>query len=386
MDCIALILAAGYSTRFNAEVPKQYMPINGLPLLRHVINAFLFNKHINGICVVINEEHQGMYSDAVKGLQLLPFAIGGQTRQCSARNGLTHLAAIGIKPRKVLIHDAARANISQGIITNVVLELERYDAVDVQLPVYDSVKRHINDRIAMVDRNGLFASQTPQGFRYAIISECHVMAEQNNASYTDDISLLATENTEARIGFVTGDPKNTKITTANDLEHKADIDIRIGLGYDIHRFSHESGYIKLGGIGIESLLLEAHSDGDVVLHALTDAILGAIGAGDIGNLFPDTDPALRGADSAIFVRRALDIAADYGYTVHNVDIVIIAQKPKIGLHRAAIRSNIAAILNIAADFVNIKATTAEGLGAIGREEGIAVNAVVLLKTAEPYKY
>jgi 2-C-methyl-D-erythritol 4-phosphate cytidylyltransferase/2-C-methyl-D-erythritol 2,4-cyclodiphosphate synthase len=325
---------------------------------------------------VISAEHRGLYDAATAGLQLLPPVSGGPNRQDSVRNGLESLA--DLHPDHVLIHDAARPFVSPAIIDRTLAALADAPGAIVAIPVTDTLKRAEDGQVGeTVDRSGLWRAQTPQAFRFAEILAAHRAAR--GAAMTDDAAVA--EAARLPMKLVMGADDNFKITTAEDLQRAerllapAASEFRTGTGYDVHRFAAGDG-VTLCGIRIaHDQALEGHSDADVGLHALTDAILGAIGAGDIGSHFPPSDRQWRGVDSAKFVEHAAGLVAAKGGRITHVDVTLICERPKIAPHRAAMVSRIAGILHLAEDRVSVKATTTEGLGFTGRREGIAAQAV-----------
>jgi 2-C-methyl-D-erythritol 4-phosphate cytidylyltransferase/2-C-methyl-D-erythritol 2,4-cyclodiphosphate synthase len=374
--CIALIVAAGAGTRFGGELPKQYMPLAGRAVLRHSIEAFLSHAAVSGVRVVISAEHRSLYDAATAGLRLLPPVHGGPNRQDSVRNGLESLA--DQQPAHVLIHDAARPFLSAAIIDRALAALAAGPGAIVAIPVTDTLKRAKDGHVGeTVDRTGLWRAQTPQAFRFGEILSAHRAAR--GAAMTDDAAVAEAAGMPMKL--VMGADDNFKITTAEDLQRAermlapAAPEFRTGTGYDVHRFAAGDG-VTLCGIRIaHDQALEGHSDADVGLHALTDAILGAIGAGDIGSHFPPSDPQWRGVDSAQFLGHAAKLVATKGGRITHVDVTLICERPKIAPHRAAMISRIAGILGLADDRVSVKATTTEGLGFTGRREGIAAQAV-----------
>ncbi len=378
-DCIALIVAAGSGTRVGGDVPKQYLPLAGRAVLRHSAETFLRHPAIAGVGVVISAEHRARYDAATAGLQMLPPVVGGTTRQESVRNGLESLA--GLQPARVLIHDAARPLLSAAIIDRAVAALDDASAAIVAVPVADTLKREDGGRIAeTVDRRGLWRAQTPQAFRYAEILAAHRSAA--GAAMTDDAAVA--EAAGLPVKLVMGADDNFKITTAEDLRRAERLvgagatEFRTGTGYDVHRFVAGDGVTICGVRVAHDQSLEGHSDADVGLHALTDAILGAIGAGDIGSHFPPNDPQWRGADSARFLAHAAALVAEKGGRIAHVDVTLICERPKIAPHRAAMVARIAGILGIEDGRTSVKATTTEGLGFTGRREGIAAQAVATI--------
>lgn len=374
--CIALIVAAGSGTRFGGELPKQYLPLAGRAVLRHSTETFLRHPAISGVRMVISAEHRALYDKATAGLRLLPPVIGGANRQDSVRNGLESLAEL--QPAQVLIHDAARPFPSSAIIDRTLAALDDTAGAIVAIPVTDTLKRGLDGRVGeTVDRTGLWRAQTPQAFRFAEILAAHRAAK--GAALTDDAAVAEAAGLPMRL--VMGADDNFKITTGADLQRAERLlapgasEFRTGTGYDVHRFAAGNG-VTLCSVRIaHDQALEGHSDADVGLHALTDAILGAIGAGDIGSHFPPSDPQWRGVDSATFLAHAGGLVAGKGGRITHVDVTLICERPKIAPHRAAMVARIADILGLEEHRVSVKATTTEGLGFTGRREGIAAQAV-----------
>ena len=375
-NSIALIVAAGSGTRLGGEVPKQYLPLAGRAVLRHSVETFLRHPAITGVRVVISAEHRALYESAVAGLPMLPPAVGGASRQDSVRNGLESLA--DQQPDCVLIHDAARPFLTHEIIDRALAALDDAPGAVVAVPVADTLKRGQDGRVSgTVDRSALWRAQTPQAFRYADILAAHRHAK--GPAMTDDAAVA--EAAGLPVTLVMGADDNFKITTADDLRRAerlagtAGQEFRTGSGYDVHRFAPGNGVTICGVRIAHDQSLEGHSDADVGLHALTDAILGTIGAGDLGSHFPPGDPQWRGADSAQFLTHAAGLVAAKSGRIAHVDVTLICERPKIAPHRAAMITRIAAILGLDEGRVSVKATTTEGLGFTGRREGIAAQAV-----------
>ena len=334
---------------------------------------------MSGVQVVYQPAHRDLYDQAVAGLDLPEPVPGGATRQDSGWLGLERLAlSPGGPPDYVLIHDAARPLVDAGTISRVVAALESAPAAIAAVQVIDTLKKGVDGFTAgTVDRAGLWRAQTPQGFRFSSILEAH--RRLAGAGLTDDAAVA--EAAGLPVALVPGSPDNIKVTTPIDLERAHRLlgtgfpDIRTGLGFDTHRFA-SGDEVMLCGVKVpHSHSLEGHSDADVVLHALTDAILGAISAGDIGSHFPPSEPKWRGVDSTVFLRHAAELVRARGGAIGHVDVTIICERPKVGPHRAAMVARLAEVLEIEPGRVSVKATTTEKLGFTGREEGIAAQAI-----------
>lgn len=386
LPCAALVVAGGTGQRFGAERPKQYLDLAGRPILRRTVEAFLRHPQIGTVLVVIDPAWRSLYDDAVDGLDVPEPVTGGATRQDSVRNGLEALAARGNYGR-VLIHDAARPLVDAATISAVIAALDTTPGAIAAVPVADTLKRGRDSdgtgRIvtATVEREGLWRAQTPQGFRFPEILAAH--RDAAGLSLTDDAAVA--ERAGLPVALVPANEENFKVTTPDDLTRAARVvlaslgDVRTGTGFDVHRFT-EGGFVTLCGLRVpHDQGLEGHSDADVGLHALTDAILGALAAGDIGSHFPPSDPQWRGADSAKFLRHAADLVAARGGIIAHADVTIICERPKVGPHREAMAERVAGILGIARDRVSVKATTTERLGFTGRGEGIAAQAVATIR-------
>lgn len=370
----ALIAAGGSGLRLGGEVPKQYQKINGKSILRHTLDVFLSCPGLQGICVVINPAHKDLYNDAVRGLDLPAPIEGGNDRKKSIINGLHYFSNLKNEDA-VLIHDAARPLVSHTDIMAVALSAQNTGATTLAIPVSDTQKYSSGD---YVDRKDLWSIQTPQGFHYGIITQAHEQAS-NETEYTDDTSLVAAMG--KNIDLVSGSRCNIKITTQDDLTLAEKLlappayETRTGFGCDVHAFT-DGGNVRLCGVDIpHDKSLKGHSDADVALHALTDALLGTIGGGDIGLHFPPSDPQWKNADSALFLQKAVDMVKLQKGRISNLDLTIICEAPKITPYRDAMQARIADICGIDISRVNIKATTTEKLGFTGRGEGIAAQAV-----------
>ncbi len=380
MTVAALIVAAGRGERLGARLSKAYVPLAGRPLLTHALERFLAHPGIDAVLAVIDPAHAGHYAEAAAGLGLAPPAFGGATRQASVLAGLEALAERA--PARVLIHDAARPFPSAALIDRVLDALATAAGVLPAVAVVDSLR--LVDGRGRLDgeaaRDNLVRAQTPQGFAYRPILAAHrALAE---TSFTDDAALARA----AGIGVVTvtGDEDNFKVTHPDDMIRAQRLATpawrwRTGTGFDVHRLVPGRPCI-IGGVTIPAETgLAGHSDADVALHALTDAILGAIAAGDIGHHFPPSDPRWRDADSALFLEEAARLVGAAGGVVEHVDLTVICERPRLGPHRGAIRERIAALLALPPDTVSVKATTTERLGFTGRGEGIAAQAAATVR-------
>jgi 2-C-methyl-D-erythritol 4-phosphate cytidylyltransferase/2-C-methyl-D-erythritol 2,4-cyclodiphosphate synthase len=377
---VALVVAAGRGHRLRAATPKQYLPLAGLPLLRHSLAAFAAHPAIDAVAAVISPDDRALYDSAAEGLSILAPILGGATRQESVRNGLEALLARD--PERVLIHDAARPFVDAATITRVLDALDDGPAAIAAVPVADTLKRSEGTHIAAtVERRDLWRAQTPQGFHYRAILEAHRRAA-GETEMTDD--AMVAEHAGMSVTLVMGSEDNFKVTTADDLKRaerlvQGPAEIRTGLGFDAHRFGPGKS-LWLCGIEIPfDKTLSGHSDADVGLHAATDALLGAIGAGDIGVHFPPSDPKWQGAASHKFLRHAADLVAKAGGAIVNLDVTLICEAPRIGPLRNAMVARIAEILGVPESRVSVKATTTEGMGFTGRGDGIAAQAVAAVR-------
>jgi 2-C-methyl-D-erythritol 4-phosphate cytidylyltransferase/2-C-methyl-D-erythritol 2,4-cyclodiphosphate synthase len=376
----ALIVAAGSGTRFGGALPKQYLPLGGTSVLRHAVAAFATHPRIAGVQVVIREEDRALFEKTVSGLSLLPPVPGGAERQDSVRLGLE--ALVRHDPARVLIHDGARPFPDAALIARILDGLDSAPAAIPALPLGDTVKQVEEGRIqGTVDRSQLWRAQTPQGFHFKAILAAHRAAV--GRVLTDDSAVAEAAGMAPLV--VPGSEDNLKVTTAQDLAAAERLlaarlgDIRVGQGFDVHPFG-PGDHIMVCGIAIpHDAGLVGHSDADVGLHALTDALLGAIGDGDIGMHFPPSDPQWRGAASDRFLAHAAVLVRDKGGDIAGVDITVICERPKIAPHRAAMIERVAAILAISPARVSVKATTTEGLGFTGRREGIAAQAIATVR-------
>ncbi len=382
--CIALIVAAGRGSRFGGPLPKQYALLDGQPVLRHSILALKSVPEINELRVIIAAGDESAYETAVEGLDLPPPILGGQSRQQSVLRGLEALVSANPPPDLVVIHDGARPFVRPVEVRNCIAAgaSSGIDGAILGIPVADTVKRVADGAIVeTVPRANLWRAQTPQVFRFGSLLEAHravaALAISEATALTDDSAVA--EHAGLKLAMVAGSDDNRKITTSDDLRQTLTMETRTALGFDVHGFGPGSA-VTLGGVAIpHDQGLAGHSDADVALHALTDAVLGTIGAGDIGQHFPPSDPQWRGASSDRFLRHAVSlVAARRGRIVH-LDLTLVCEAPRIGPHRTAIAARIAEIAGLDLSRVSVKATTTEGLGFTGRREGIAAQAVATVE-------
>ncbi len=376
----ALIVSGGSGTRAGGGLPKQYRRLAGIPVLRRSIDAFRACPQISRVQVVIGAGHEAEFEQATAGAPIAPPVPGGETRQDSVGRGLAALA--NVNPDFVLIHDAARPLVSQRIIESVIAELRSgAQAVVPLLPVPDSLRRLGDDGVGpSVPRDGLCRAQTPQGFPYQLIRSVHERFVGQAAS--DDVTLA--ELAGMRIVAVAGEEANFKVTTAADFNFAERLlagasETRTGAGFDVHRFV-AGDHVWLCGVRIpHDRCLEGHSDADAGLHALTDAILGALAAGDIGEYFPPSEERWRGAPSRLFLEHAAELVRNIGGAIVHCDVTMICEWPKLAPHRDAMRASIAEILGLDISRISVKATTTEGLGFTGRGEGLAAQAIATIR-------
>lgn len=368
----AIIVAAGRGLRAGGERPKQWQPLAGRTVLAHAVAAF---AHLGRVVVVLHPDDMAEGAACLGGTVTL--VAGGDTRAESVRNALEVLDGSGV--RDVLIHDGARPCIRADLVTRVMDALRGAEAAAPALAVTDALWRGQSGRVeGHVPRDGLYRAQTPQGFRLAPILAAH-RAHPGGAADDVEVALAA----GIAVAIVTGDDDNIKITWPGDLARAEGIlgggmDVRLGNGFDVHAFC-EGDHVMLCGVRVDhDQGLLGHSDADVGLHALTDAIYGALADGDIGRHFPPSDPQWKGAASAVFLAHAVSRARAAGFAIGNADVTLICEAPKIGPHADAMRESLARIMGIDAGRVSVKATTTERLGFAGRKEGIAAMATATL--------
>jgi 2-C-methyl-D-erythritol 4-phosphate cytidylyltransferase/2-C-methyl-D-erythritol 2,4-cyclodiphosphate synthase len=387
LPAVALIVAGGRGLRAGGEIPKQYRKLGGAPVLRRTLLAFVRHPEVARVQVVIHPDDRALYDAAAQGLGAPPPVDGGATRQESVAAGLAALAEQG--DAIVLIHDAARPLVPAGLIDRCLGKARAQRtagqpiAVVPALAVADSLRSGGERLESEVDRAGLWRVQTPQCFGLHEMAALHRRAAGEDA--TDDAALAM------RAGWlvetVAGDEMNLKLTTPDDFARAEDLlaargSVRTGFGFDVHAFE-EGDHVWIGGVRIaHGRALKGHSDADVALHALTDALLGAIAAGDIGDHFPPSDPQWKGAPSPLFLEHARGLVSARGGRIEHVDVTIVCEAPRIGPHRDGMRARIAELLRLAPDRVSVKATTTERLGFTGRGEGIAAQAIATVRMPE----
>jgi 2-C-methyl-D-erythritol 4-phosphate cytidylyltransferase/2-C-methyl-D-erythritol 2,4-cyclodiphosphate synthase len=378
---VALVVAGGSGSRSGGGTPKQYRRLAGKSVLGHTIDH-LRHPGIDVIQVIAAPGHRAFYEDAIAGHSLPAPIAGGPTRQQSVRNGLEHLATSGAA--SVLIHDAARPLVPARVIDDLLGALKTMRGAVPVLPVADSLARGGQTLGDTVSRDGLVRVQTPQAFDFAAILAAH-RSWSGSADCGDDAQVARAAGLD--VAMVEGDSRLEKLTYASDfaqaeLRLAGRMTTRTGMGFDVHAFA-PGDHLWLGGVRVpHDRSLEGHSDADVVLHAITDALLGTIGDGDIGMHFPPSDPQWRGAASAAFLAHARSLLAARGGMIDHIDVTIICEAPRIGPYREAMRTAIAELLGLRTGRVSIKATTTERLGFTGRGEGMAAQAIATVRLAE----
>lgn len=376
MTITAIIVAAGRGHRAGGGVPKQYRPLKGRPVLTHTLAVFRTHPRVDHCLVVIHPDDTTLAKKAAGDTKLVH---GGQTRAASVAAGLGNVPE---GTTKVLIHDAARPCVPIDVVDRVIGSLDRSSAAAPGLKLSDALWDVEDGQIRAVrDRASVRRAQTPQGFDLMAIRAAYQSATGQEA---DDVEVAL--NHGINVAMVDGDARNIKITTPEDFERarrimEAPLDVRTGTGFDVHRLIEGSG-VTLCGVDLShDRKLSGHSDADVAMHAITDAIFGALADGDIGQHFPPSDPQWKGAASSIFLKHAVNLASDRGFTISNLDCTIICETPKIGPHAQAMRASLAAITGLEEARISVKATTSERLGFTGRSEGIAAQASATLVRA-----
>ncbi len=373
MQTAAIIVAAGRGTRAGGPVAKQWQSVAGRPVARWTLEVF---APVAQLILVVHPEDSARAAAVAQGLDVT-IVEGGATRDASVRAGLEALSAAA--PDLVLIHDVARPCVSRGLIDRVIAALATSPGAAPALAVTDALWSGADGQVTGThDRAGLYRAQTPQGFRYAEILAAH---RAHTGGAADDVEVARASGLD--VAIVPGEERNLKITGPEDFARAATLletgmDIRLGNGFDVHRFG-PGDHVMLCGVRVPHPRgLVGHSDADVGLHAVTDALYGALAEGDIGRHFPPSDPQWKGAESHVFLRHACKLAREKGFAISNVDCTLICEQPKIGPHAEAMMQAMAAIMDVAPDRVSVKATTSERLGFTGREEGIAALATATL--------
>ncbi len=366
---VALIVAAGSGSRVGGDIPKQFRPVRGKPMLRHSYEALSAHPSISKVYVAIGAGQEAEASTALHGLPEAIFVQGGATRRESVHLGLKAIATDGGADR-ILIHDAARPFLPGTVIDDLIDALDEAPGAVPALPVVDSLSRGDQNLSETVDREQLWRIQTPQAFAFADIFAAHEIWTGDEP--TDDARMLMASGGQVRI--VPGSEALNKFTFSTDFAGSTMPSFRSGNGFDVHRLVPDAELWLCGVLIPHDKGLAGHSDADVAMHALTDAILGAIAKGDIGDHFPPTDPQWRGASSDRFLAYAMQLARDEGYALANADVTIICERPKVGPFRGQMRQRLAEIMAVDVDCISVKATTTEMLGFTGRGEGIAAQA------------
>ena len=372
MQTAVIIVAAGRGSRMGGEVPKQWQMLADKPVLAHTLAAFAGMR----VVLVIHPDDRARAEGL--GVELVE---GGATRDASVLAGLRALEGSGVEA--VMIHDGARPLVSRALIDRLVAALEHHEGAAPALPVADALWRWVEGMVAgTVDRTGLWRAQTPQAFRFAPILAAHLA---HPGGSLDDVQVARDAGLD--VAIVEGEETNLKLTWPGDFARAEailkgrDMDVRMGNGYDVHAFC-EGDHLWLCGVRVpHGKGLLGHSDADVGMHALTDAIYGALAEGDIGRHFPPSDPQWKGAASHIFLAHAIGLARSRGYELGNCDVTLVCERPKIGPHALAMQAELARIMGVDAGRVSVKATTSERLGFTGREEGIASLATAVLVKA-----
>lgn len=382
MRIAGIILAAGAGKRAESEIAKQLVTLGGRPLLSWSLAVFSIHNLISHIVLVVPAGDEETYRQAFPEADRI--VAGGPTRSASVLAGLESLGSDSKSDfSHVMIHDAARPGVTSDIINRLVKALERYDGAAPALPVSDALKRKTGQSLVNVDRSALWRIQTPQAFRMSTILSA---LRDGGGDYVDDFA--AAEHVGARLGLIEGQETLGKVTYPEDFNHMERLlrpvaAPRIGTGFDVHALVEGDGLVLCGLPVPHTHTLKGHSDADVAWHALTDAILGALSLGDIGDFFPPSEPQWAGANSEIFLQAAVQHAQEAGFVVGNCDITIICELPKIGPHKQAMKERTSQVLGIPADRISVKATTTEQLGFTGRGEGIAAQAAVVMVQAGP---
>ena len=389
-NVVAISPAAGRGTRVGGELPKQYRPLRGKPLLWHTLSRIESSPAVKAIILVVHPEDRALCRDHVLGegegfTKLRQLVDGGAERFESVRAGLQ---AAGEGDEIVVVHDAVRPFVSEALIHRVIAAAQRYDAAIAAVPAIDTIKEVAEGVVVRTPpRSRMWCAQTQQAFRRDLLAAAYSGLAPGEGA-TDEAGLI--ERLGRPVHIVVGEHENVKVTTAQDMEEAewrmnsigkgdtARVSRRVGQGYDVHRLRSGRDLI-LGGVRIEHPRgLEGHSDADVLTHAIIDALLGAAGLGDIGRQFPDSDPAYKDISSLILLERVGDMLSEQGVAVVNVDAVIVAQSPRLAPYMEGMSNALSRVMRLPPERISLKATTTEGLGFVGREEGIAAQAVALV--------
>ena len=376
---IAIIVACGNSLRFNSVYPKQYTELYGEILINHTIKNFLKNHEIGLVLLVLNKKHKKFFKKIIKNNKIVR-TYGGDSRQKSVFYGLKFINKFN--PKNILIHDANRPFVDTKLISQIFKRLKEFKAVVPRIKIQDTIKKIEINKISSINRDKIFALQTPQGFNFKELLKKH--RKTNIKNFTDDSSLFDNKNKELK--YINGSNENIKITDKNDLifakklyysKNKSNL---IGLGIDFHRFINKKGKLILCGVKIPfHKTLIAHSDGDLGYHAISDGILGAISEGDIGIHFPDTSKKNKNLDSAKILKYTYELMKKkINKDIGNIDLTFIGEEPKFSKYQKKMKSNISKLLNLNLNQVNIKATTTEKMGPLGNKEGLGAFALINL--------
>lgn len=379
MSVWCVVLAAGRGQRAGLDENKVFFRWNGRSVLSRCLDALAGSGAYDGIALVLSREDLPRYREltALEGENPLVkrIAFGGATRQESSRNGLSVLPE---DVEIVSVHDAARPFVTGEIIRATIDDARRCGSGVISTPVVDTIKQLIDGRVTTPERSTLRAVQTPQSFNFDMLRAAHARAAEEGLEVTDDAMVFEHMYGTVHLSSAPGAEKNVKLTHPEDFRALAGPEMRIGSGYDAHRLKAGRRLVLCGVEVPHDRGLDGHSDADVAVHALMDALLGAIGEGDIGRHFPDSDPSYAGISSMLLLKQVMDRVRERGYRVQNVDVTIVAQRPKLAAHIPQMRENIAAALGVDADCANVKATTTERMGFEGEEIGISAQAVALL--------
>ncbi len=373
MSFCLILLAAGESKRFNSKIPKPFVKIGGKTILEQSLIKFSKIKEIKKVIIVINKKHFKFFKKI--NLENINKVVGGKTRQESTLNALKYIKKNNFKCSNVLIHDAARPNFSKKLIKKIIKASSK-NIVIPKIPIHDALKESISDEILLnLPRENFFTTQTPQSFKFKQILNLH---KKNKSLYKDD-DLSLVQSIKKNVKFIDGEKSNFKITNESDfkmLKNYIHLKTSMGIGFDVHRLVPKRK-LFLAGLKIKSKIgTLGHSDGDPVLHAITDAILGACKMGDIGQMFSDKSKKFKNISSTILLKKVLKKMSSYGYIINNIDINIIAQTPKIKKYKNKMINNISKICKIPKDQINIKGKTTEKLGVIGKEKAIATEVII----------